>query len=112
SDIVRRIGFVSKSELEAKLLRIELNRPPDVARAENRVCFFEHCRCSASLRRTRRAVTPFQGKEQFQGPKYEDCGQEGSAGDDPELGTNARPLYDKAPDMEHRRAKRTPVVAR
>src|SRR5215831_19825968 len=44
TDVVRRIGFVSKSQLEAKLLGIKLNRPPDVARAKNRVGFFEHCR--------------------------------------------------------------------
>ena len=42
SDVVWWIGFVSKSQLEAKLLGVEFNRPLDVARAENRVGFFEH----------------------------------------------------------------------
>ena len=39
SDVVRRIGFVSKGQLEAKLLGIELNRPLNVSCAENRVNF-------------------------------------------------------------------------
>jgi hypothetical protein len=41
SHVVRWIDLVSKSQLEAKLLGVELNRPLDVARAENRVGFFE-----------------------------------------------------------------------
>ena len=44
SDVVRRIGFVAKGQLEAKLLGVEINRPLDVPRSENRVDFFEHCR--------------------------------------------------------------------
>jgi hypothetical protein len=43
-DVVRWIGFVSKGQLEAKLLRIEADCPLDVARAENRVRFIEHRR--------------------------------------------------------------------
>src|SRR5215472_10296391 len=41
-NVVRWIGLVSESQLEAKPLGVELNRPLDVARAENRVGFFEH----------------------------------------------------------------------
>jgi hypothetical protein len=41
-DVVRWIGFVSKDQLESKLPGVELNRPLDVPRAENRVRFFEH----------------------------------------------------------------------
>ena len=37
SDVVRMIGFVSKGQLEAKLLGVEINRPLDVPRSENRV---------------------------------------------------------------------------
>jgi hypothetical protein len=44
SDVVRWIVFVSKGQLEAKLLGVELNRPLDVPRAENRVDFFERGR--------------------------------------------------------------------
>jgi hypothetical protein len=43
-DVVRWIGFVSKGQLESKLLGVERNRPLDVPPAENRVSFFEHCR--------------------------------------------------------------------
>jgi hypothetical protein len=43
-DVVRWIGFVSKGQLESKLLGVERNRPLDVPRTENRVRFFEHCR--------------------------------------------------------------------
>src|SRR5712672_2287415 len=43
SDVVRRIGVVSKGQLEAKLPGVELNGPLDVPRAENRVSFLEHC---------------------------------------------------------------------
>jgi len=43
SDVVRWIVLVSKGQLEAKLLGVELDRPLDVPRAENRVGFFEHC---------------------------------------------------------------------
>jgi hypothetical protein len=41
-DVVRRIRFVSKRQLEAKLLGVELNRPADVAGTENRMGLFEH----------------------------------------------------------------------
>ena len=44
SDVVRWIGFVFKSQLEAKLLSVELNRPLDIPRTQNRVSFFEHWR--------------------------------------------------------------------
>jgi hypothetical protein len=44
SDIVRWIGFVSKGQVEPKLLSVERNRSLDVPRAENRVRFFEHSR--------------------------------------------------------------------
>ena len=44
SDVVRRIGFVSKGQLEAKPPGVELHRPMDIPCAENRVGFFEHCR--------------------------------------------------------------------
>jgi hypothetical protein len=47
-DVVRRIGFVSKGQLESKLLGVERNRPLDVPRADNRVGFFEHCRLEAA----------------------------------------------------------------
>ena len=43
SDVVWWISLVSKSQLEAKLPGVELNRPLDVARAKNRVGLFEHC---------------------------------------------------------------------
>jgi len=42
ADIVRWIGFISKGEPEAKLPRVEFNRPFDVPRAKNWVGFFEH----------------------------------------------------------------------
>jgi hypothetical protein len=50
SDVVWWIGLVSKSQLEAKLLGVEFNRPLDVTRAENRVGFFEHCRSQSFIR--------------------------------------------------------------
>src|SRR5262249_60645822 len=56
TDVVRWIGFVSKSQLEAKLLGIKLNRPLDVARAKNRVGFFEHCRSQTRGRGCARLV--------------------------------------------------------
>jgi hypothetical protein len=43
SDVVRWVGFVFKSQLEAKLLGVELNRSLDIPRTKNRVGFFEHC---------------------------------------------------------------------
>jgi len=43
-DVVRWIGFVSKGQLESKLLGVERNRSFDVLRAKNRVRFFEHRR--------------------------------------------------------------------
>jgi hypothetical protein len=43
SDVVWCISLVSKSQLEAKLLGVELNRLLDVACAKNRVGLFEHC---------------------------------------------------------------------
>jgi hypothetical protein len=42
SDVIRRIGFVSKRELKAKSLRVELDRALYVASAYNRVRLFEH----------------------------------------------------------------------
>jgi hypothetical protein len=44
SDVIRRIGLVSKSQIEAELLGVELNRPLDLPRADNWVSFLEHCR--------------------------------------------------------------------
>jgi hypothetical protein len=53
SDVVRRI--VSKGQLKAKLLGVELNGPLDVPRAENRVSFLERNTVIADDVRTRRA---------------------------------------------------------
>jgi hypothetical protein len=44
SDVVRWIGFVFNSQLEAKQLSVELNRPLDIPRTKNRLGLFEHCR--------------------------------------------------------------------
>ena len=55
SDVVRRIGVVSKGQLKAKLLGVELNGPLDVPRAENRVSFLERNTVIADDVRTRRA---------------------------------------------------------
>ena len=45
------IGFVSKGQLESKLLGVERNRSLDVPRADNRVRFFEHCSLSKASAR-------------------------------------------------------------
>ena len=66
-DVVRWIGLVSESQLEAKPPGVELNRPLDVARAENRVGFFEHAGSQIS-RRLGPAVTP-PGTPRAQRPK-------------------------------------------
>ena len=46
TDVVRWIGFVAKGQPEAKQPYVELDRPLDVPRAENRVRFFEQFGCS------------------------------------------------------------------
>ena len=45
ADVIRGVGVVLKGQLEPKLVRVELNRPPDVSCAENRMRLFEHGRC-------------------------------------------------------------------
>jgi hypothetical protein len=50
ADVIRRIGFVSESEVKAKSLGIELDRAFDVACAYNRVRLFEHGKISTGER--------------------------------------------------------------
>ena len=71
-DVVRWIGLVSESQLEAKPPGVELNRPLDVARAENRVGIFEHAGSQISLR-LGPAVTPPGERHEHNGLKPLRC---------------------------------------